>query len=48
MKHLEIRDLWSQMEVRDGRLEAHKVDGDRNLADLMTKVLCTKDISRNF
>ena len=44
MKHLEIRDLWLQKEVRDGKVEVSKVRGDNNPADLMTKILCTRDI----
>ena len=44
MKHLEIRDLWLQKEVADGLLEVVKVRGDENPADLMTKILSTKDI----
>ena len=39
MRHLEIRDLWLQEEVEHGRLVVHKVKGDQNAADLMTKVL---------
>ena len=39
MRHLEIRDLWLQAEVEHGRLVVHKVKGDQNPADLMTKIL---------
>ena len=38
MKHLEIKDLWSQKEVADGKLEVSKIKGDENPADLMTKI----------
>ena len=38
MRHLEIRDLWLQKEIADGKLEVFKVPGDSNPADLMTKV----------
>ena len=44
MKHIEIKDMWLQKEVRDGKVVVHKVEGDRNPADLMTKVLSTQDI----
>eukprot|EP00973_Karenia_brevis_P015872 2172423-Karenia_brevis.AAC.1 len=44
MRHLEIRDLWLQKEVYDGRLIVSKVPGEENPADLMTKVLSNKDI----
>ena len=45
MRHLEIRDLWLQKEVHEGRLEVNKVPGDKNPADLMTKVLGVREIS---
>ena len=38
MRHSEIRDLWLQKEIREGKVEAHKVLGTGNQADLMTKV----------
>ena len=44
MRHLEIRDLSIQKEVADGKLEVVKVGGDKNPADLMTKILKTKEI----
>eukprot|EP00973_Karenia_brevis_P042444 5875955-Karenia_brevis.AAC.1 len=44
MRHLEIRDLWLQREVQDGKLEVSKVPGGSNPADLMTKILTVKDI----
>ena len=44
MRHLEIRDLWLQKEVRDGLVEVSKIPGDQNPADLMTKVLGIKVI----
>ena len=44
MKHLEIRDLWLQKEVRDGKVIVSKIPGEENPADLMTKILNTKDI----
>eukprot|EP00973_Karenia_brevis_P015925 2177891-Karenia_brevis.AAC.1 len=44
MRHLEIRDLWLQKEVYDGKLVVHKIPGEENPADLMTKILINKDI----
>ena len=44
MRHLEIRDLWLQKEVSEGKVEVSKVRGESNPADLMTKVLSVKDI----
>ena len=44
MKHLEIRDLWLQKEVNDGKVRVHKVLGTENPADLMTKILTKKEI----
>eukprot|EP00973_Karenia_brevis_P032933 4547012-Karenia_brevis.AAC.1 len=45
MRHLEIRDLWLQKEVRDGKLEIEKLDGKQNAADLMTKILTRSEIT---
>ena len=44
MRHLEIRDLWLQKEIRDGKVEVSKISGLKNPADLMTKTLGVKDI----
>ena len=44
MRHLEIRDLWLQKEVMEGRLEVSKIRGDENPSDLMTKILGIRDI----
>ena len=44
MRHLEIRDLWLQKEVRDGNVEVSKIPGTKNPADLMTKILSTKEV----
>ena len=44
MRHLEIRDLWLQQEVREGRIQVHKVAGTKNPADLMTKILSTREV----
>ena len=39
MRHLEIRDLWLQNEVKKGKLKVIKIEGKSNPADLMTKIL---------
>ena len=44
MKPLEIRDLWLQKGVRDGKVIVSKIPGEENPADLMTNILNTKDI----
>ena len=45
MRHLQIRDMWLQKEVREGNIHIHKVPGVSNPADLMTKVLNVGDIA---
>ena len=44
MRHSEIRDLWLQKEVAEGKVEVGKVPGTLNPADLMTKVLGIKEV----
>ena len=44
MRHIEIRDLWLQKEVREGRLKVNKVLGIENPADLMTKILSIREV----
>ena len=44
MRHLAIRDLWLQKEVREGRVEVSKIPGIMNPADLMAKVLTLKEV----
>ena len=48
MRHLEIRDLWLQKEIRDGKVEVHKVLGSENPADLMTKILTVGEIEERL
>ena len=48
MRHIEIRDLWLQKEVREGRLKIVKVLGSENPADLMTKVLHIGEIVKRL
>ena len=44
MRHVEIRDLWLQKEVREGKVLVHKIVGTENPADLMTKILTASEI----
>ena len=44
MRHLEISYLWLQKEIREGKVEVHKVLGTENPADLMTKILTVREI----
>ena len=37
MRHLEVRDLWLQKEVAEGKVIVSKIWGTENPADLMTK-----------
>ena len=48
MRHLEIRDLWLQKEVAEGKVVVFKTPGLDNPADLMTKVLSGPDIQRKL
>lgn len=48
MRHIEIRDLWLQKEVREGKLKVVKVLGVENPADLMTKILNVKEIEERL
>ena len=48
MKHLEIRYLWLQKEVRDGKVIVSKVLGAENPSDLETKILNCDDIRQRL
>ena len=48
MRHLDIRDLWLQKEVGEGKVVVSKLLGTENPADLMTKVLGIKDIEERL
>ena len=39
MRHMEIRDMYSQKEVSEGKVEVSKTPGEESPADLMTKIL---------
>merc|ERR1711965_613370 len=44
MRHIDIRDLWLQKEVLEGKVLVSKVVGTENPADLMTKLLGVQDM----
>ena len=44
MRHMDVRKLWLQEEVRQGKVKLIKVRGDTNPADLMTKYLGPKEV----
>ena len=48
MRHMEVKWLWLQEEVRKGRVEVGKVPGDENPADLMTKYLSMKEVEERL
>ena len=48
MRHLEIRDLWLQKEVREGRLEMRKIAGSLTPGDCMTQTLSLADTHDRF
>ena len=46
MRHMEARYLWLQGEVMNKTVKVLKVKGEENPADLMTKYLGERDISK--
>ena len=48
MRHLEIRDMWLQKEVSEGKVEVSKIPGSSNPADLMTKILCFPEVEKRL
>ena len=44
MRHLELRDLWLQREVGEGKVVVKKVAGSKNPADTMTKFLSRAEL----
>ena len=44
MRHIEVRELWLQEEIRLGKVVVKKVLGTENPADLMTKFLKTSEV----
>ena len=48
MRHMQVRWLWLQEEVRKGSVRVFKVKGVENPADLMTKFLSGEEIRRHL
>ena len=48
MRHIEVRDLWLQEEVRKGGVRVEKVAGELNPADLMTKYHNKREVVRRL
>ena len=44
LRHVKVGMLWIQERMEDEELKVHKVRGDQNMADLMTKYLPRKKI----
>ena len=45
MRHIEVRDLWLQREVCEGRVLVSKVLGSANPADAMTRFLSYSELA---
>ena len=48
LRHIRVQYLWVQQKVQDGELSVHKVPGQDNPADLMTKHLPASDMYRHL
>ena len=48
LRHIRVQYLWLQGRVKDGDVEVHKVAGQDNPADLMTKHLSAHDMQRHL
>ena len=44
MRHIEVRELWLQEEVRKDKIQVARVKGTDNPADLMTKFLTKREV----
>ena len=44
MRHVELRDLWIQQEVGEGKVKVVKIDGTANPADIGTKFLSVSEL----
>ena len=47
LRHIQVRDLWLQQEVKEKKLSVHKVDTKVNPADLGTKSLTSEEIAKH-
>ena len=48
LRHIQVRDLWLQQELKEKRLIAHKIDTKLNPADLGTKALSAEEMARHI
>ena len=48
MRHVELRWLWVQEVVKEGRLTLHKVDGKSNVADHLTKPIGREEMAEKI
>ena len=48
LRHIQVRDLWLQQELKDGNMYVHKVDTKINPADLATKPLTSEEMSTHI
>ena len=48
MRHMQVRWLWLQEEVRRGRVKVYKIKGTENPADLLTKYLSVKEVEERL
>ncbi len=48
LRHIRVQYLWLQGRVKDGDVEVHKVPGQANPADLLTKHLAAHDMQRHL
>ena len=48
MRHVEIRNLWLQKEVADGKVVVSKIPGKEKPADLMTKISSSGEIAERL
>ena len=47
-RHINVRHLWLQQKVAEKEFEIRKVEGPKNVADLMTKCLAKAEIDRHL
>ena len=48
MRHVELRDLWIQREVGEGKVRVVKVEGKANRADVGTKFLSAAELAEKL
>ena len=48
MRHVEVRDLWLQEEVREGKVVVERIPGEEDPADLMTKFVRTDEAAERL